>query len=163
MRHLLCFGVLLRAGIERPLPLYSARVPFRLLHGSHPMLQSRRGFTLIELLVVVVVIGILSTIAIPKYAATKGKASFAGMKSDLRNMTVAQESFFYDHSRYSPSLDSIEFLGSPGDTLVIHEATGTGWSATSSNPLSYPHFCAMFFGTAAPVPPATEAGVVTCQ
>jgi prepilin-type N-terminal cleavage/methylation domain-containing protein len=127
------------------------------------MRRSKRGFTLIELLIVVVIIGILAAIAIPKFAATKGKAHFAAMKSDLHNLTTAQESFFYDHARYTTGLDSAQFTGSHGDSLVIIEASATGWSATSANPESYPHFCALFIGTAAAVTPATAAGVVACQ
>jgi prepilin-type N-terminal cleavage/methylation domain-containing protein len=132
-------------------------------HGLRPMLPSRRGFTLIELLIVVVIIGILAAIAIPKFAATKGKAHFAAMKSDLHNLTTAEESFFYDHARYSTGLDSVQFTGSHGDQLVITEASATGWSATTTNPDSYPHFCAMFIGTATAVAPATAVGVVACQ
>jgi type IV pilus assembly protein PilA len=128
-----------------------------------PVSIVRRGFTLIELLIVVVIIGILAAIAIPKFASTKGKAYFAGMKSDLHNLTTAQESFFYDHSRYSVALDSLQFNTSHGDVVVITEASVNGWSATATNPESYPHLCAMFIGTAAAVAPATAAGVVACQ
>jgi type IV pilus assembly protein PilA len=123
----------------------------------------RRGFTLIELLIVVVIIGILAAMAIPKFQSTKGKAYFAGMRSDLHNLTTAQESYFYDHSRYTTSLDSLSFTASKGDVVTITEATVAGWSATSQNPESYPHFCALFLGTASPVAPATAAGVVACQ
>lgn len=125
--------------------------------------RARRGFTLIELLIVVVIIGILAAIAIPKFQATKGKANFAAMKSDLHNLTTAEESYFYDNSQYTTSLTALSFLGSHGDAIVIGEATPTGWSATVTNPESYPHFCAMFIGTAAAVAPATAAGVVSCQ
>ncbi len=55
--------------------------------------HNRRGFTLIELLIVVVIIGILAAIAIPKFANTKQKAYIAAMKSDLRNLVTAEESF----------------------------------------------------------------------
>jgi prepilin-type N-terminal cleavage/methylation domain-containing protein len=127
------------------------------------MVRTRRGFTLIELLIVVVIIGILAAIAIPKFQATKGKAYFAGMRSDLHNLTTAQESYFYDHAKYTSSLDSLNFNSSHGDVVTITEATVGGWSATSSNPESYPHFCALFLGTAAAVAPATDAGVVACQ
>ncbi len=127
------------------------------------MTNQRRGFTLIELLIVVVIIGILAAIAIPKFQSTKGKAYFAGMTSDLHNLTTAQESYFYDHSRYTIGLDSLNFQTSHGDAVVVTEASPTGWSATSSNPDSYPHFCSLFLGSAAPVPPATDAGVVACQ
>src|SRR3954462_8663597 len=111
------------------------------------MNSNRRGFTLIELLIVVVIIGILATIAIPKFQATKGKAYFAGMRSDLHNLTTAQESYFYDHAKYTSFLDSLVFSSSHGDSVTITEATQSGWSATSSNPESYPHFCALYLGT----------------
>lgn len=127
------------------------------------MSNTRRGFTLIELLIVVVIIGILAAIAIPKYQATKGKAYFAGMRSDLHNLTTAQEAYFYDHSAYTSTMDSLPFKPTKGDSVTIVEATASGWSATSQNPQSYPHFCALYLGTATAVAPATEPGVVACQ
>jgi len=48
-----------------------------------------RGFTLIEMLMVVVIIGILVTIMIPRFANTKEKALVTTMKSDLRNLASA--------------------------------------------------------------------------
>ena len=65
--------------------------------------QRQRGFTLIELLIVVVIIGILAAIAIPKFQNTKGKAYVASMKSDLRNLSVAEEGYYYDHRTYTHS------------------------------------------------------------
>jgi type IV pilus assembly protein PilA len=127
------------------------------------MSQNRRGFTLIELLIVVVVIGILAALAIPKFQSTKGKAYFAGMRSDLRNLTTAEEAYFYDHSAYTTHLDSLRFSSSNGDVVSITEATLNGWSGTSQNAESYPHFCALFVGGATAVAPATAAGVVACQ
>ena len=127
---------------------------------SHPR---RRGFTLIELLIVVVIIGILAAISIPKFMNTKGKANFAAMQSDLHNLTTAEESYFYDHAAYTQVLDSMVYRPSPHDQVVVTQATGVGWSATATHPESYPHFCALFMGTATAVAPATVAGVVTCQ
>ena len=127
------------------------------------MTRNRRGFTLIELLVVVVIIGVLAVIAIPRYQSTRGKAYFAAMRSDLRNLMTAQEAYFYTNATYTTRLDSLSFTISKGDAVTVTEATGTGWSATSQNPESYPHFCAFFLGNATPVAPATTAGIVACQ
>jgi prepilin-type N-terminal cleavage/methylation domain-containing protein len=127
------------------------------------MRRHRHGFTLIELLIVVVIIGILAALAIPRYQATRGKAVFAGIKSDLHNLTTAQESYFYDHNSYTTELDSLKVMTSLGNQLVIGAANASGWSATATNPLSYPHMCAIFMGDAAAVAPATVAGVVACQ
>ncbi len=66
----------------------------------------RKGFTLIELLIVVVIIGILAAIAIPKFANTKEKAYVSAMKSDLRNLATAQETYFGDYQVYATATNS---------------------------------------------------------
>jgi type IV pilus assembly protein PilA len=128
-----------------------------------PRARARSAFTLIELLIVVVIIGILAAIAIPKFAATKGKANFAAMRSDLHNLTTAQEGYYYDNRTYSNDLTALQFSSSSGVIVTVPEATNTGWSATSTHPQSAPHFCALYIGTATAVPPATAPGIVTCQ
>lgn len=92
----------------------------------------RKGFTLIELLIVVVIIGILAAIAIPKFANTKEKAYVASMKSDLRNMVTAEESYFADYTTYTANLGTT-FSASNGVTFAISSVTGTGWTATASH------------------------------
>lgn len=127
------------------------------------MTRHRSAFTLVELLVVVVVIGILAAIAIPKYKNTKGKGYAASLKTDLRNLATAEESYFYSNGRYTNALDSIPFKGSPGVVVNIQEATSVGWSADAMHPLSYPLKCAVFMGTATPLDPATSEGIIACR
>jgi len=121
------------------------------------------GFTLIELLIVVVIIGILASIAIPKYAQTKGKAYTAMMRSDLRNLATAEESYYYTNDVYSTNLTAINFQPSQGTTVTVGEASPSGWSATASHTGASSSSCAIFIGTATPPSPATVESVVACN
>lgn len=123
----------------------------------------RSGFTLVELLIVMVVIGILAAMAIPNFQSTKGKASLAAVKSDLKNLSTAEESFFYDHRAYSGSVDSLKATTSPGVVLTIVMATASGWAATAYSPNSWPHTCALFYGQVTAVAPATSEGQIACN
>ena len=96
-------------------------------------MRNARGFTLIELLIVVVIIGILAAIAIPKFANTKEKAYIAAMKSDLRNLVTAQESYFADQVSYTSSTTAMSFNSSTGVTVTVGTVSGTGWNATASH------------------------------
>ncbi len=51
------------------------------------MPQERRGFTLVELLLVVVIIGVLASIAVPKFTGAREKAFTATVTSDLKEMS----------------------------------------------------------------------------
>ena len=126
--------------------------------------MSRRGFTLIELLIVVVIIGLLATIAIPKFANTKEKAYIGAMKSDLRNLATAEEAFFYDSAKYTANFALMNnFVASAGVVLQINQATGSGWAATTTSLYAPGRQCALFSGSATPQAPATAEGLITCQ
>jgi prepilin-type N-terminal cleavage/methylation domain-containing protein len=127
------------------------------------MRHSRAGFTLIELLIVVVIIGILAAIAVPKFQATKGKANAAALRSDLRNMATAQEAYFYENSVYANSIAALNYTPTTGVVFTFGVATAGGWSASVTHPLAWPIKCALFMGTAPPLPPATTEGIMACQ
>jgi len=123
----------------------------------------RRGFTLIELLIVVVIIGLLAAIAAPMFSNTKGKSYAASMRSDLRNLGSQQEGYFYFNGQYARDVALTSFSSSSGVVLTVQEASESGWSALATHPAAAPMTCAVFFGTAAPVAPATVEGVVECE
>ena len=119
-------------------------------------MRNARGFTLIELLIVVVIIGILAAIAIPKFANTKEKAYVAAMKSDLRNLVTAQESYFADQVSYTSSTTAMSFSASTGVTVTVGTVSGTGWNATAKHN-GTAKTCGIYVGSAtAPVTGANE-------
>jgi type IV pilus assembly protein PilA len=126
--------------------------------------MNRKGFTLIELLIVVVIIGILAAIAIPKFANTKGKAYVTAMKSDLRNLVSAQESFFSDSAKYTSSLgtDGLNFKNSTG-TVAPTITIGSGyWHATNSHTQLANTSCGIAINTGNPVVTSAGEGEPAC-
>jgi type IV pilus assembly protein PilA len=126
------------------------------------MIRARKGFTLIELLIVVVIIGILAAIAIPKFEFTKGKANVSAIKSDLRNLMSAQESYYYDYQTYATDTTQLAINLSKGVLLTIHEANNKGWSATATHPQAFPLVCGVFVAGAKTKAPATVEGLIGC-
>ncbi len=112
-------------------------------------MQNRRGFTIVELMVVVTVIGVLVSIALPRYAYLRDRAHQASMVSDLRNLVTAQEAFFSAYGDYAGSVHAApEIPGtggagvatmaiSPNVNIVVtyrsSPSTGEGWSAVATH------------------------------
>ena len=123
---------------------------------------SRAGFTLIELLIVVVIIGILAAVAIPKFSTSKGKTYVASMKSDLRNLAAAQESYSYDYGVYTDDMGALSFTNSPGVSIAVSLGVD-GWAAEATHPAASPLRCQLYFGSSGPMSIATEEGKVACD
>ena len=123
-----------------------------------------RGFTLIELLIVVVIIGILATIAIPKFSATRDKAFLATMKADLKNLATQQEIYYNSAYSFSNSPTTLGVVSSKGITLTVNEASAGGWAATAVHSGLVVGQCGVYHGNATQAngSPATVAGVVSC-
>jgi type IV pilus assembly protein PilA len=94
------------------------------------------GFTLIELLVVIIIIGILAAIAIPVFLNQRKKAVDASMKSDLRTVANAEETYFVDNQQYlavasltaNPTIGSV-VKTSPNNTVSVVLGTNTNVGA----------------------------------
>jgi prepilin-type N-terminal cleavage/methylation domain-containing protein len=79
----------------------------------------RKGFTFVELLVVMVLIGALSSMAVPRFREYKARAYIATMQSDLGNLKIAQEAYWAEHQKYATDTTSLELRISADVAIAI--------------------------------------------
>ncbi len=136
------------------------------------MLRSRRGFTLIEMLVVVTVVGILSLFAVQRFTTSRHRTFFAAMKSDLKNLANAEEIYYSENvyqyggtvGQAADPTPGLDFKGSVGVVVTFRAIGRTGWSAeaTHAGLDGATQKCALFYGAAPVLAPATTAGLLSC-
>ena len=86
--------------------------------------MKNKGFTLIELLIVIAIIGVLASIAIPQFMSYSRRGFDADVRSNVKNMIMAQETYFIDVDTYadgtgtSPAFTSRGFRLSPNVNIV---------------------------------------------
>lgn len=71
------------------------------------MRRQDAGFTLVELLIVMLIIGILATLAIPRFEGAIKQAREAVLKEDLHVMRTAIDSYTADKQKAPQSLDDL--------------------------------------------------------
>ncbi len=69
--------------------------------------KSEAGFTLMELMIVMMIIGVLTTLAIPSFVSAVRSAKEAVLKEDLRVMRTAIDSYTMDKQKAPQSLDDL--------------------------------------------------------
>jgi prepilin-type N-terminal cleavage/methylation domain-containing protein len=147
------------------------RAPLKHLIEAGGSVQNRRGFTLIEILIVIVIIGILAAIAIPKFANSKDRAVLASLKSDLRNLMTAQETYFGDNQTYAPAIGPapaagvVAFQPSENNVLTLSTVTSSGWAGEATNPALKGSItkCGVYIGAGTPPNAAVKSeGALAC-
>ena len=83
-------------------------------------LYNNGGFTLIELLVVVLIIGILTTVAVPQYNKAVWKSRFATIKMLTKSLAQAQEVYYLANGSYTDRVDKLDIeIPTPSNTLEV--------------------------------------------
>jgi len=68
----------------------------------------KKGFTLLELIIVIIVIGILASIALPRYMRVAERARLAEAKNMLSSLRSSQIRYYAQHQEYSASIDKLD-------------------------------------------------------
>lgn len=127
---------------------------------------TQRGFTLIELLIVVVIIGILASIAIPKFSSARDRSYMATVVLDLKNFASQQEIYHGNNTNYANNVNAItNMVVSEGVTITVNQSDPRGWAATGWHDALPDRQCGIYYGVASAgnATPATSAGVIACE
>ena len=84
------------------------------------------------------------------------------MKSDLRNLATAEESYFTDNVTYTATLPTTFYVSSTGVTVTLGAASSTGWNATATHQALPGRTCPVFGGSGPAVAPASDGGEPRC-
>jgi type IV pilus assembly protein PilA len=83
--------------------------------NHYPQLGSRNGFTLIELMIVVMIIGVLSSIAIPQYQNYVKKSQLGAALATIAALKINAEDYIASEGVF-PNLDSSAVVSELGAT-----------------------------------------------
>ena len=123
--------------------------------------RALRGFSLIELLVALLIIGILVGLAIPRYHEYKRRYYLTTMVTDLRNLATTEEAYWNITGTYSMDLRVIQYSSSPRVSVSMVSADTLGWAAKASY-AGDSATCAIYYGNAPVLAPATLKDVIGC-
>ena len=87
--------------------------------------QVQAGFSLVELMIVVAIIGLLATVAVPKFEIFRAKARQVEAKNNLSHIYTLQHAFFGDNEDFSSLPSPVGFrLGAGSGCANVNNDLG---------------------------------------
>jgi len=106
------------------------------------LLRKVNAYTLTEILVVLVIIGILILMALPNLLPLITKAKSLEAKTQLNHLQTLEQSYFYEHSKYSKDLTELGFIqeklvtdgteGRANYRIEVTNASNSGFTAKAT-------------------------------
>jgi len=91
------------------------------------LFYKRKGFTLLELMIVVIIIGILSSLAIPRFITAANKAREAEARAILGSIRAAQLRYYLEWNVYTTTIGNLDLdLTSNPTTYYTYSAITSG-------------------------------------
>ena len=87
--------------------------------------SSKAGFTLLEILIAVLIIGVLTTIALPMYQGAVDKSKWARLLAPARAVSTAQEAAFMNYGGYTANMDDLDVSLPEGNDMTYTLYTTT--------------------------------------
>jgi type IV pilus assembly protein PilE len=99
------------------------------------MRNDNKGFTLLELMITVVIVGVLATLAIPRYMHSSIRAKQTEAQGILKQIYTLENGYYQEHAVYTNDLNllGVELLGNYRYSYSI-AATPTTFLATADVP-----------------------------
>ena len=94
----------------------------------------RKGFTLIELMIVVVIIGVLSAIAIPKFQNVKDSAQRSACRGNIRTIATTEALYFAMYDCFTSTITNLDPIQQ--NSSVVRCPTRAAAGAYSLNVIS---------------------------
>lgn len=85
----------------------------------------KKGFTLLELIIVIIVIGILASIALPRYIRVSERARTSEAKSMLSAIRESQIRYYAQYGVYTNDMNLLDFEAGPQRYYTYGAGQGT--------------------------------------
>ena len=101
--------------------------------------MNQRGFATLEVILMVMVIGILASIAVPRFTNVTAAANTAKIQSDLSTINTAIEIYYMEKGEYATSIDDLvtaEYLQAKPKPASGSAYVGNGTANSEAKPIS---------------------------